>query len=190
MRHHLLVYPEDAEAVAQDYQYMFGPDVLAAPVVRKGRNKQSVYLPRGDAWYSLTKGLSYDSTDGRFTLASTEMLAGGTQMEVSAELNELPPMMVRAGAIVPAIDPSVDTLNSATNKTVVSYAEDRKDLLHLWVFADAAGMACHRMWDKSEFALVKESEARLDSKNTVRFDILDSNPRRNHIVQLLFSPLP
>ena len=50
MRHHLLAYPEDAEAVAQDYQYMFGPDLLAAPVVRKKQTSQNVYLPRGDSW--------------------------------------------------------------------------------------------------------------------------------------------
>ena len=47
------------------------------------------------------------------------------------------------------------------------------------------------MWDKSVFALVKEkSEWGPSAKNALRFDMLDSNPRRNHVVQLLFNPLP
>ena len=33
MRHLLLEFPHDAEAIAQDYQYMFGDKLLVAPIV-------------------------------------------------------------------------------------------------------------------------------------------------------------
>jgi alpha-D-xyloside xylohydrolase len=42
-----LAYPGDARAAAQDQQWMLGPDVLVAPVVREGARTRRVYLPRG-----------------------------------------------------------------------------------------------------------------------------------------------
>jgi sulfoquinovosidase len=42
-----LAYPDDAEAVKQDQQWLLGPDVLVAPVVAEGATSREVYFPRG-----------------------------------------------------------------------------------------------------------------------------------------------
>ncbi|HEX2085821.1 MAG TPA: TIM-barrel domain-containing protein [Solirubrobacteraceae bacterium] len=54
-----LAYPDDAEAVAQDQQWLLGPDVLVAPVVSEGAVGREVYFPRG-CWQHPESGARYE----------------------------------------------------------------------------------------------------------------------------------
>jgi alpha-glucosidase (family GH31 glycosyl hydrolase) len=47
MRHLALVHPGDPRAVRQEDEFMFGPDLLAAPVLDPGARRREVYLPSG-----------------------------------------------------------------------------------------------------------------------------------------------
>jgi len=61
MRHPWLHYPDEEalhDAIHQ-YQYMYGPDLFVAPVVKKGRKRRSLYLPK-DQWIHLWSGAEYD----------------------------------------------------------------------------------------------------------------------------------
>lgn len=78
MRHFLLTYPYDREAVKQDYEFMLGKNILVAPVVEESTSGREVYLPRGDDWYFLNGDkLQYHEEDGRFTLNSNDIVKGG-----------------------------------------------------------------------------------------------------------------
>ena len=53
MRHLALRWPGDRDAVAREDEFMFGPDLLAAPVLEPGATERELYLPRGrwvDFW--------------------------------------------------------------------------------------------------------------------------------------------
>ena len=50
MRPLFLQYPEDTNAYKHDYQYMFGDDLLVAPVLQPGVDSWEVYLPGPDDW--------------------------------------------------------------------------------------------------------------------------------------------
>ncbi len=51
MRPLFLQYQDDPEAFDQDYQYMFGDDLLVAPVLEPGVENWNVYLPgKGELW--------------------------------------------------------------------------------------------------------------------------------------------
>jgi alpha-glucosidase len=80
-----LHYADDSQAVGRGDEYLFGSDILVAPVVEKGATSRSVYLPRG-AWYDFW-------TD--------EKQEGGREVVRSVDLSTMP-LYVRAGAIVPA----------------------------------------------------------------------------------------
>lgn len=43
-------FPADAECAAVEDQFMFGPDILVAPVVEEGQRQRRVYLPAGASW--------------------------------------------------------------------------------------------------------------------------------------------
>ncbi|MBS1855666.1 MAG: glycoside hydrolase family 31 protein [Acidobacteria bacterium] len=79
-----LHYPSDAVAVARGDQYLFGRDILVAPVVEKGASAREVYLPPG-AWYDFWTG---------------EKLAGGREISRRVDLDTIP-LYVRAGAVIP-----------------------------------------------------------------------------------------
>jgi len=79
-----LAYPGEA-AVARDDEYLFGPDVLVAPVVEAGATSRTLYLPRG-LWHDFWTG---------------ERMAGGREITRPVDLATLP-LYVRAGAVVPS----------------------------------------------------------------------------------------
>ena len=55
IRHTALEYPEERVLYGQKYEYLYGPDMLIAPVYRKGRVKRRLYLPK-DRWVHLWSG--------------------------------------------------------------------------------------------------------------------------------------
>jgi alpha-glucosidase len=72
MRPLMLEYPEDPNVHGTDDQYMFGSDVLVAPVLREGATERGVYLPKG-TWFDFWTGRSYEggrSHPLRVTMAS------------------------------------------------------------------------------------------------------------------------
>ena len=68
-------FPDDAAAWEVKDEYMFGPDVLVAPVMQPGAESRSVYLPAGARWTLLHSGAVYE---------------GGARCEAPAPLAEIP----------------------------------------------------------------------------------------------------
>ena len=132
MRHLALVHPGDARAAARDDEYMFGPDLLAAPVLEPGARTRPVYLPRG-AWVDLWRSASFESRGGGLRLGAARLLRGGRSAVLPAPLAELP-LLVRAGAVLPLLAPDVDTLSSYGRARGLVHLSDRRDRLRLLAF--------------------------------------------------------
>jgi alpha-glucosidase/alpha-D-xyloside xylohydrolase len=79
-----LHYPDDPLAVARGDEYLWGRDILVAPVTEKGATRRSVYLPRG-RW---------------FDFWTEQPIDGGREVTRDVDLGTMP-LYVRAGAIVP-----------------------------------------------------------------------------------------
>jgi alpha-glucosidase len=86
MRPMFLEYPEDAATPSLDDQFLFGADLLVAPVLREGADRRSVYLPRGE-WYDYWTGRPQGTAEA------------GRTITVPVALESLP-LFVRAGAFV------------------------------------------------------------------------------------------
>ena len=84
MRALWLHYPDDAVATARGDEYLWGRDILVAPVTERGATARKLYLPRG-VWYDFW---------------TEEMVAGGREIERPVDLTTMP-LYVRAGAIIP-----------------------------------------------------------------------------------------
>ncbi|MEW5900727.1 MAG: TIM-barrel domain-containing protein [Acidobacteriota bacterium] len=78
-----LVFPEDPNVFDKDFEYMFGPWILVAPVIEPG-GKRQVYLPEG-RWADCWSGKTHE---------------GPKNLKIEAPLECLP-LFIRAGAIIP-----------------------------------------------------------------------------------------
>lgn len=68
-------FPDDPAAWDVTDQWLYGPDLLVAPVVHAGTTSRSVYLPAGARWTDLVTGAEHE---------------GGTTVEVDAPLAVIP----------------------------------------------------------------------------------------------------
>jgi len=87
MRAMWIHYPDDVQARALGDQYLWGRDMLIAPVYKKGAASRDVYLPAG-TWYDWWTGKREE---------------GSRTVSRAVDLSILP-IYVRAGAIIP-LDP-------------------------------------------------------------------------------------
>lgn len=91
-------YPNDTEAVKIDNQFIFGEELLVAPVLKKGERVKRVYLPDGE-WID-------------FNDKKTEYL-GGQTVAYKAPLNTIP-IFVKKASIIPMMP-------------VMQYIHEKKD---------------------------------------------------------------
>ncbi|KXB38519.1 TIM-barrel domain-containing protein [Aerococcus christensenii] len=68
-------FPEDKEAWEETYQYMFGSDLLIAPITEYKLKEKIVYLPKGNKWVNL------------FT---KEVFGGGKKIKINVNIENIP----------------------------------------------------------------------------------------------------
>ncbi|APR74789.1 Alpha-xylosidase [Minicystis rosea] len=113
-RHPFLVDPHEPAAREIDDAFWLGSALYAAPVVRRGETTRDVLLPNG-------RFVDFDDR---------RVYEGGTTAHIAAPLSKLP-LFLAAEQILPLLDPSVETLATATDPTVVTAAKvaDRLDVI-------------------------------------------------------------
>jgi alpha-D-xyloside xylohydrolase len=106
----VLDFQDDERARQAKDEYLFGPDLLVAPVIDEGTSRP-VYLPAGN-WVNL------------FTGGTAE---GGKTIVVDAALDQIP-VYARAGTILPKIPEDIMTLvpKSESGNTTIHTLDDRR----------------------------------------------------------------
>ncbi len=143
MRQLSLAYPDDRIAAGREDEFLFGPDLLAAPVLEPGARTRRLYLPHG-LWLDFWRALSYDKRDGSFRMRAARLTRGGGSRLVPAPLGRLP-LQLRAGAILPLLPAGVDTLSGHGDPSTTSLAERRRNLALL---AFPRGASSARFYDR------------------------------------------
>jgi alpha-D-xyloside xylohydrolase len=104
-------FANDTKAVNQPYQYMFGNELLIAPVTEANVTNWNVYLPQAAGWYDYWTGKHY---------------AGGLNINAAAPQDKIP-VFVKAGAIIPMA------------KTMQYTSEKPWDVLEIRIYKGANG---------------------------------------------------
>ena len=104
-------YPENELAYSSKEQFMFGRDLLVAPIVTPidtatGLASQRVWLPKGERWFNMTSGKMYEGSD--------------EIVEIHCTLSENP-YFAKAGAIIPMYPKSVKNLQGIINSYVLTF---------------------------------------------------------------------
>jgi len=100
MRALWLHYPDDPYAVKCEDEYLWGENILVAPITREGAVNRDVYLPEG-LWYGFWSKRRY---------------YGKTYVNVYADLSTIP-LFVKAGSIIP-LDPVRQYVDEPSDKPV------------------------------------------------------------------------
>jgi hypothetical protein len=98
-------YPEDKEAYNRPSQYMFGDDMLVAPIgspMKDSESELSVWLPKGNDWFEWNTGT---------------MLQGGQEVTRKFTIEEYP-IYVKAGAVIPMYN-GIRNLENAPSQTTL-----------------------------------------------------------------------
>ena len=103
-------HPEHDLAYKSGEQFMFGSDLLVAPIVcpadkNTGLATRKVWLPKGEKWYNMVSGKMYEGSDEEIEIHCTQ-----------AEN----PYFAKAGAIIPMYPKSVRNLQVANNSYVLT----------------------------------------------------------------------
>lgn len=107
----IMDFKEDAKAIAQGYQYMFGKFLLVAPVTEGGVSEWDVYLPKASGWFDFWTG---------------KYFYGGQTIKTPAPQDKIP-VFVKAGAILPM-------------GSVMQYTSEKtNDTLEIRVYKGASG---------------------------------------------------
>lgn len=109
-------YPNDTAALNIGDEFMWGKNILVAPVLEKGIKQRSIYLPEG-VWYGLKNlsdaSLTYSTYEGSFaaTLNNAEI-----------------PVFVKAGSFIPMIEKPAGTNTNDYNLKdfTINYYADKK----------------------------------------------------------------
>jgi alpha-glucosidase/alpha-D-xyloside xylohydrolase len=159
-----LHYPHDADAITRGDEYLWGPDILVAPVVERGASERRVYLPEGD-WYDYW---------------TNEKNSGGREVTRKVDLATMP-LYVRAGAILP-LDPVRQYSSEPINEPTVVRVYTGRDGDFRWYDDDGASLDYQRgqfSWTRLEW---NDEERRL----TIRPDGGDLEPKpRSLVVELV-----
>jgi alpha-glucosidase (family GH31 glycosyl hydrolase) len=140
MRHLALAQPDDPRAARRDDEFMFGPDLLAVPVLDPGARRREVYLPQG-RWVDLWRSARYRASDGGLSLRRPRLLSGGREVRLPAPLAELP-LLARAGTLLPLLPPDVDTVASYGDRAAAVSLRERRGrrVLHAVISVRRGGL--------------------------------------------------
>ena len=78
-------FPNDEKAWNLPYQYMFGSDLLVAPVLESGARSVEAYLPEGESWIDIRDGKEY---------------AGGQTVTLPAPIESIPVLRRKSAEVL------------------------------------------------------------------------------------------
>ena len=116
-------FPSDDETKAIVNEYMFGSELLVAPVLEKGQKSVTVYLPKGTKWY-------YFHNNRKFP--------GGNEYDIPVTINDMP-LFVKAGSFLPLTDAVKTTDNYSTRNLTVKYYVGSSDKHETFLMYDDDG---------------------------------------------------
>jgi len=104
-------HPEYDLAYTSKDQFMFGGDLLVAPIVTPtdkvtGLATRKVWLPKGEKWFNMVSGKLYEGSD--------------SEVEIHCTLGENP-YFAKAGSIIPMYPKSVRNLQGVINTYVLTF---------------------------------------------------------------------
>ncbi len=132
-----LHFMDDPDTYGRDFDYLLGEWLLVAPVYEQGATTREVYFPTG-RWVNYWDNTVHD----------------GAAFYDQAAPQDYIPVYARAGAIIPLLDASVETLWPTDNPEVIDHI-DMADVL--WIEVYPFGSSSFELVDGTSFAMSQDT---------------------------------
>ena len=162
MRALFMDFPNDPNVANLGDEYMFGPDLLVAPVTEQGATTKRVYLPAGADWYNYW---------------TNERLHGGQWIEAVAPIDTIP-LFVRAGSILPLGAPVENTsqpqrleklrIYPGADVDFTLYSDDGKT----YAYEKGENQITHLHWDDATRKLTHSGAAAWKGRDTGMIEVV------------------
>ena len=119
MRALVYEFQDDENVYDENFEFMYGKDILVASVIEPGAKSRRVYLPKGCKWYDWNDNF--------------RCYEGGQTIEIPVTMETIP-LFIREGAIIPMAD-----------NQLMSMANDHMTALHLTLAP--GGEQCYTLYD-------------------------------------------
>lgn len=133
MRPLVFEYPKDKNVYGLKDEFLFGSELLVAPVCKEEQNRRQVYLPKGK-WYDYDYGYEYK---------------GGRSYDIYAPQNRIP-VFVKSGAIIPMTEQIYNT--SQLDSSVLSAVIYPNGKSNFTLYADDGNT---NAYEKGEYTLTE-----------------------------------
>jgi alpha-glucosidase (family GH31 glycosyl hydrolase) len=101
--------PENEEIAGIDDTYLWGPNLLVAPIVEKSQQTRKLYLPKG-TWYDFF---------------SNGKVEGGKWIDKPVDFETIP-VFARGGSFIPMIEPIRNTEEYSSENLIIHYYPDEE----------------------------------------------------------------
>lgn len=141
MAHLMIDNPEDKRVYSIEDEYMFGRDLLVAPIITEGAESREIYLPKG-IWYDLW---------------SAERYSGEQTISYDCSLDKIP-VFVKAGSAIPVHLNHNLCMGSGGKESAIHNDLSRYENLCFFIygaegsqqFRDEMGNCISILWDQEE----------------------------------------
>ncbi len=177
MRALLLEYPDDEMAVNTNDAFLFGKELLVAPVVQKGAQSRTVYLPEGE-WIDFNNGKT--------------IYQGEQKITYDAPLSVIP-LFVRKGSIIPMM-PVMQYIHERKNYPlfVEIFPGDMNEKVSFTLYEDDGESLAYleNVFAKTIFTCTKEK-----NKYVIATEVLEQNgykadTKRNYVLKVHMNEVP
>lgn len=145
-------FENDTTAIKIEDEFMWGDEMLIAPILQPKQTVRSVYLPAGK-WYDNTHKIS----------------EGGKSIDVNVSLEKIP-VFIREGSFIPTIEFINNTEEYGKAKAELWYYPSTKKSAYTWY--DDDGKSKNALADSQYTLLTCKGQ---DSSNTIRLQLEANN---------------
>jgi alpha-D-xyloside xylohydrolase len=135
-----LAYP--ALGVHPSDEYLFGEELLVAPVMERGATTRVLTLPPGE-WVDWWDGSVQDGG-----------VAGGAIVTVAAPIDKLP-LFLRRGGIVPLLRPTIDTMSPVADPAAIDSFATTPGVLYARAVPPSEGAVRFTLYDGAAIEVTK-----------------------------------
>lgn len=171
MRPLFLEFPHDQRVASIDDEFLFGSDLLVAPILWEGAKQREVYLPNGD-WFDYSSKCHYK---------------GGKSVTIHADL-DLIPLLVRGGGFI-FHQPTVQHTGEMIGNSLYVLIFPAKDSSS--IFYEDDGVSFNYV--KGEFLRRKFHQIRNESEINITITVLEGSyrpPERSLVIEVVAEKKP